>query len=151
VTDTHATNTTAQIALDFYVARNAQDNADREPASLFWIMEDGSREHAGDFTDLYFGLKSLANVNLPEGAVALGCYSTGWASPLTGDNVDESEKQRCSVVTICDKNFAMSSAVRIGDGEKIVESTDGEGAMADAIALTMMLSMRTSARERNAD
>ncbi len=114
-------------------------------------MEDGSREHAGDFTDLYFGLKSLANVNLPEGAVALGCYSTGWASPLTGDNVDESEKQRCSVVTICDKNFAMSSAVRIGDGEKIVESTDGEGAMADAIALTMMLSMRTSARERNAD
>jgi hypothetical protein len=149
MTDTHTTNNTAQDVLDFYIARNAMDNADRTPASLFWILEDASREHAGDFTDLYFGLKSLANVKLPDGAVALGCFSIGWATPLTEDDGTDREKQPCSVVTICDKNFAMSSAVRIGDAN-IIESAEGQGLLADAIALTMMLSMRTSARERNA-
>jgi hypothetical protein len=150
MTDTHTTNNTAQDALAFYVARNAMDNADRTPASLFWLLEDGSREHAGDFTDLYLGLKTLANIALPPTAVALGCFSIGWATPLTEDNDTSSERQRCSVVTICDKAFAMTSAVRVGDAD-IVEGAEGQGLLADAIALTMMLSMRTSARERNAD
>lgn len=150
MTDTHTTHHDARAALDYYANRNEMDNVERTPASLFWLLDDGSREHAGDFTDLYFGLKSLANVKLPDGAVALGCFSIGWATPLTENADTKSEKQRCSVVTICDKTFAMSSALRIGDTD-IVESAEGQGLLADAIALTMMLSMRTYARERNAD
>jgi len=152
MTDTHTTHPDARAALDYYANRNAMDNVERTPASLFWLLDDGSREHAGDFTDLYFGLKALANVALPTSAVALGCYSTGWARPLNEDEEKaEQEKRRCALVVMCNRTFEMSAAVRIGDGDSEIDSSAGEGPIADAIALTMMLAMRTAAREHSDD
>ena len=142
------TTPAARAALDRFSAPHPA------AAVLFFAMEDSTFHEIGNFPDIYLGLQAAALIPLPRKATGMGVYSTGKASKLNedGEPDTEAEKLRCEVVILCDREFHMSSCVRLEGSDDDLETGDGEGQLADGLCLSMMLAMRrASALEDTSD
>ena len=152
MTDTMPTTPTALAALEKFCSPAL--GFDAKPAVVFFTMTNGTFREVGGFQDSFEALHAIANIPMPTDATGIGIFTTGKASKLdeNGEPDETQERLRCEVVVVCDRTFAMSSAIRMQGTDAHIEAGAGDGRLADAICLTTMLSMRKGhALEHHAD
>lgn len=88
--------------------------------------------------DLY-DLISDEGTTLAKDYDQLLVYTCGWASPVTGSDSDElppsvhPDRIRVGLLCLTTKNGLVGSALRKGSDDEIIVTTDGRGALAEAL------------------
>jgi len=123
-----------------------------EEAVVFVLDADGVA-HSSRSADVYCGLRDLVtSFVLEPHHVAVGLMTTGWASPLTEgapSEVAPSEhpcRERVQLTACVDREFQVVNVVRFSEREELIIENEGEGPLADALAVTLVTMLRAAAR-----
>lgn len=113
-------------------------------AHIFAVQANGDIRTLLQAPDIYDALDEVGKHHLAQGDLALGCETTGWASPIKGDDDEEiapsqhPERRRVRLVALVSRKFEMASALGFADDDEVI-TDDGQavGTLADAIREAM--------------
>ncbi len=137
-----------------HIAATLPDPYRAETAVMFLLDTDGRVHELSQYANVYDGLKEITAVDILDNHVAVGLFTVGWAAPLSTERPlpddpapsEHPDRVRVQLCAAINRELRIVSVVQMQDKDEPLVEDSGEGQLADALTVTMVMLLRARAK-----